>query len=321
MHRIGPARLNIRTIGFDDGPAMIAQLLRYAHWPDRPSARSATVMVAGPSSPIGAPPVTWPFGADNADRLHNVLWNPDLGLAMATDAEHGIWYLADMSRQFYLVWIADIGRLPPWEYTAPLRHVVHWMGLSSDAVLAHLAVFGDQRTMVAVTGPSGAGKSTLAASALAAGMNVLAEDLCWIDLAGRPPLAARVFDSIKLTEQSLARFDALTRLKSDLAHEELGKTVLSLPPANRSEAPLNAMFCLAGGFGEEVKVTRCGKARAFQLLAPSTVFLMRTAAAETARRLGDLVGRLPSYEVVPGSDPIANAKTIMGVARGKALVA
>ena len=64
-----------------------------------------------------------------------------------------------------------------------------------------------------------------------------------------------------------------------------------------------AVFCLSGAFAPTTTIRQCSKAVAFQLLAPSTLFLMRTSSTETVAILRKLIDRLPAFHVTLGADP------------------
>jgi hypothetical protein len=166
-----------------------------------------------------------------------------------------------------------------------------------------------------VTGPGGSGKSTLAMAALGAGLTVLAEDLCWIDLASGAAVAWRLYDNIKIAHPSLQRFQKYGWPMPKVSDHAFSKAVLRLPRQNRACGNIRALFCLSGAFSEQTVVKPCSKSLAYRLLAPSTVFLMRTAIVETSTRLKSLVEILPTFELTPGGDPAATAKTLLETAK------
>jgi hypothetical protein len=314
--RVGPLALTVAAEGFAPGEAPLALLRYLSVAPDAPGGLPWHVTLLGPHGRLGPPPTGWPFPIHDPAGFHRTLWAPDHGLALASDEGHGVWSLADLPARRALLWMADPSRLPEWEITQPLRHAVHWAAIASGAVLAHGAAFGTAEAQVLVTGPGGTGKSTLTAGAVAAGFDVLAEDLCWVDLAAPGPRACRLYDSIKLTPESVLRFTAAGRLAAGA--EPFAKLTARLPAPDAPHGPLKALLCLGGRFAETPSARPIAKSRAYALLAPSTLFLMRTATRETAARLRRLVEALPAFELVPGRDPAATAAFALRLAQAGA---
>lgn len=304
--RIGPLALTAAAEGFPSGADPFALLRYLAAAPMAAGGVPWHVTLRGPCGRHGPPPPAWPFPIRDVADFHRTLWAPEQGLALASDEGHGVWYCADLAARRAVLWLADPARLPEWEITQPLRHVLHWAAIGAGAVLAHGAAFGTPQAQVLVTGPGGTGKSTLVAGAIAAGFDVLAEDVCWVEPNAQAPRAWRVYDSIKLTPEALARFPAAARLAGQA--EPFAKPTARLPAPAAFCAPLAAVLCLAGRFALAPSARPIAKARAYALLAPSTLFLMRTAAPETAARLRRLIETLPVFELVPGADPAETAR-------------
>lgn len=269
------------------------------------------IVVSGAQTPRGPPPASWPFAISDPASFHRTIWLSDQKLALASDEGHGIWYLADTAMRKAIFWLADPSELPEWEYTAPFRHVFHWAAISGNAVVAHAAAFGYREAMAVVTGPGGTGKSTLTAGAAHVGYDIKSEDLVWIDLSPDGPRASRIYDSIKLTEQP-ARFP-ITTLERLHEQRPTSKQVWRLPPCAADPGEVTALFCLSGRFGDKPVIRPTAKARIFMQLAPTTLFLMRTAPDETARRLRTMVDQLPTFEVDPGRDAAETAVAIMDI--------
>jgi energy-coupling factor transporter ATP-binding protein EcfA2 len=271
----------------------------------------------GSDGTLGETPPVWPFPVIDAQSFHRTVWSPTSGLALTSDEQNGVWTLMDFSSGTSAFWINDLGAIPDWEHAAPLRHQFHWFAHTHQAVVAHTAAFSLNGQAILVAGPGGSGKSTLSAAAAEAGLTVLAEDLCWVDLAGNLPAARRIYDSVKVTGDSQRRFPAVARFVGDHESEFLGKTIVRLPAADISAAiPIRAMFCMSGEFEKKTRIAPCRKTTAFSLLAPSTVFLMRTAPSETAARLKNLIDRVPVFHVIPGADPVTTAAELASFSEG-----
>jgi hypothetical protein len=304
--RVGPLAMAVAAEGFAAGADPFALLRYLAVAPATGGEVLWHVTLRGPWGRHGPPPPAWPFPIRDVASFHRTLWAPEQGLALASDEGHGVWCCADLAARRAVLWLADPARLPEWEITQPLRHVLHWAAIGTGAVLAHGAAFGTPQAQLLVTGPGGSGKSTLVAGAIAAGFDVLAEDLCWVEPNAQAARAWRVYDSIKLTPEAVARFPAAARLAGQA--EAFAKPTARLPAPAAACAPLVAVCCLAGRFAPTPSARPITKARAYALLAPSTLFLLRTAAPETAARLRRLIEALPVFELVPGADPAETAR-------------
>lgn len=309
----GPIAFNLYCSGTGGSETDIDRLFRFCSV-STPEAVIGSLNVhvsVGADGVLGTTPAVWPFPIRDAQSFHRTVWEPATGLALTSDEQNGVWTLMDFSSGVSAFWLNDLNSLPEWEHAAPLRHQFHWAAYRHQAVIAHAAAFARNGQAILVVGPGGSGKSTLSAAAESAGLDILAEDLCWVDLAGPVPAARRIYDSVKVTEDSLRRFPVVARFVDRHESEILGKTLVHLPPLGRRSAdPIRAMFCLSGEFGELTRIVPCRKMTAFSLLAPSTVFLMRTAPAETAARLKDLIDRVPVFHVIPGTDPLATASEL-----------
>lgn len=313
----GPVAFDIVASGFGAKHDRIDHLLRYAAKPgDDGEAVPATLYLCnGATSALGAPPDAWPFPVSDAASFHRTYWSAQSSLALASDEQNGLWYMADLKTDECIVWMRDVDQLPEWEETAPLRHCFHWRAYSAGAVVAHTAAFSESDLCVLVTGPGGSGKSTLSVAALAEGFTVLSEDLCWIDLASGAPVARRLYDNIKISHASAHHFQSKGWFLPQAGEPAFAKAVLRLPHQASARGDIRALFCLSGSFAEQTVLKPCSKSMAYRLLAPSTVFLMRTAIAETSARLKNLVEMLPTFELTPSTDPATTVRALFELAR------
>jgi energy-coupling factor transporter ATP-binding protein EcfA2 len=315
----GPIAFELYFSGKTISEATIDRLFRFCSV----SAPEATIgnlrlhVSVGAGGILGETPAAWPFPIQDAQSFHRTVWAPAAGVALTSDEQNGVWTLMDFSSGTSAFWLNDMRTVPEWEHAAPLRHQFHWAAYNHQAVVAHAAAFSRNGQAILVVGPGGSGKSTLSAAADGAGLTIIAEDLCWVDLAGPVPAARRIYDSVKVTEDSLRRFPAVSRFVNCHESESLGKTIVRLPATGAHLAtPIRALFCLSGEFGETTRIVPCRKTTAFRLLAPSTVFLMRTAPAETAARLKNLIDRVPVFHVIPGADPVATVAELVSFSEG-----
>ncbi|MEL6920989.1 MAG: hypothetical protein AAFO77_08165 [Pseudomonadota bacterium] len=264
----------------------------------------------GRDSELGPPPRAWSLDADYFGDRHNILWDMDAGIALASDASRGIWAFADLRKSHFLLWIDSISALPSWERAAPIRSMIHWMTITGGGTLAHMAAFGADGVYIGLTGPSGVGKSTTTAAAVAEGFDILAEDLTHVEVNDDAVTAGRVYDSIKVTDAALDKFAFLRELSAAAGGQKIDKTVFPLPAPLGTKQPLSALFSLSGRFSDQVEIVATPKAKLFHRLAPATVFLLRTGGRLAFHRLGAMVRALPTFEVTPGADARETARAI-----------
>lgn len=316
--RLGPVEFTVHLFG-DLDEAQFDHLVRYCEpstW-EPARARQTLYVAVGAGSPIGCPPPDWPFPIDDPASFHRTHWAPDEGVALTSDEQAGVWNLMDFRTRTSALWIRSLGELPEWEHAAPLRHSFHWAAHAVGDVVAHAAVWSDGETQLLVTGPGGSGKSTLSVAALNNGLTLVSEDLCWIELGADRMRGRRLYRSAKITEGSKARFPFIADLLGRSGVEPFEKSVIALPCLTVAEphASISAVFCLSGKFADQDEIQPCGPALAYRLLAPSTLFLLRTAIPETAGRLKRLVEGPPLYQVVPGADPRATVASMLSLAK------
>jgi hypothetical protein len=124
-----------------------------------------------------------------------------------------------------------------------------------------------------------------------------------VDLSQDTPNVAALYRTQKATYQAQERFSVIREYVSAHPHEEHDKTLIWSSTKTPVSRPLQALYCLSGQFTPQTQIKACSAALAFRLLAPSTLFLMRTANRLTLERLRSLVERLPCFAVSLGDDP------------------
>ena len=271
-------------------------------------------LALGAGTGIGAPPKVWPFGTSERDSFHRVHWDIETGLGLTSDEQIGVWNLADLKRGRGLVWISEADRLPSWEFSAPFRHHAHWIALLRQGAILHAATLADESSAFLLTGPGGSGKSTTTVVAQASGRCVLAEDLTWFEEQQRGFRVFPLYRTFKVTDAARRTFPLIDEFVAQHPHEKLEKTLVYGPGTGGAEAlaskTLRVLYCLSAKFADTTKIEPCAPGLAFRLLAPSTVFLMRTAVPETSARLRSMIERLPLFHVTLGRDPLAAVDAI-----------
>lgn len=306
---LGPCAANLRVWQSRDAPDPAGRLLRACISHDKGSKPVAGIdlhICVGPETPIGLPPPDWPFPIDDRNSFQRVFWNPAGHHALTSDEQSGVWNLMDPKAGLGLIWIRDLKSLPGWEYSSPLRHHFHWSALMNGSTLVHAAAFDTPSGAIMLTGPGGSGKSTTTAAAIVHGWTIIGEDLCWVECDQDKVFAHRLYNTLKITNETRSQFRFIDDLVESHDHEQFEKTIVYLDETllARERGELRAIFCLSGAFGSKTIIAPCSKGLAFRLIAPSTLFLMRTASVETTARLRALVDRLPTFHVTLGADPM-----------------
>jgi len=315
--RFGSADVNLHFPGDPKTSAVVERLLSGLHANAVTSDPFASAdydlfFVAGDQTAIGAPPAEWPFATNTRDLFHRVHWDRARRLALTSDERATIWNLADLRQRQGLSWIGAPERLPSWEFAAPFRHHVHWIALDRDGGMVHAAALGDGRGAFLLSGPGGAGKSTMAVAALATGHSVLAEDLSLCEETADSLRVHPLYRTFKVTSEARRAFPFIEDFAT--RHRRLdGEKTLVYGDATAdatADVEIRALYSLSGQFANTTQIETCSRGMAFRLLAPSTVFLMRTAVQETSARLRRLVERLPVFHVTLGGEPRAAVMAI-----------
>ena len=310
----GPFSLDLSSLG-EAGPVLQKMMRAFALRQEGGSADLASwhLTYLSEDSPLGPPPKDWPFAVMDRDSFQRVHWQ--LPQIMTADETVGLWNLADVIKRRSLTWVAQESSLPSWEFAAPFRHHLHWLALQQEALLVHAASWAVDEIAVLLTGPGGSGKSTSSVAAVAMGREFYAEDLTWVDLSKEFVHVHALYNTVKVTADAQQRFGLVREFVDAHPHEEFDKTLVWLNQVAPPARPLQALYCLSGEFAAHTQIKSCSKGLAFRLLAPSTLFLMRTAQAQTLQSLRQLIDRLPCYHVTLGSDPCEVVQAIESHAR------
>ena len=111
----------------------------------------------------------------------------DSGDVRATyDAHFGILNLYDARSRQAAYFALDADRIPPWIERAPFRAVLGWWATDRRLAVVHASAVGSSDGCVLITGPSGSGKSTTALACVAAGFEIVGDDVAIVALEPEP---------------------------------------------------------------------------------------------------------------------------------------
>ena len=157
-----------------------------------------------------------------------------------------------------------------------------------------------------MTGPVGSGKSTTTAAAIDHGLETSGEDFVLVE-GVTPPVAHAVFDTLKLTGMALGSFPDLAgaavnphRPAEEKARVHLGDVA---PDRFVAAISVDGLATIRIGHGDRTTWRPVNAVKVLRALAPSTMFLLRTAMEEIFANLGALARGLPCYELELGPDP------------------
>ena len=244
------------------------------------------------------------FGGDG----HDVAYALDPGVLSLADAHGG--------RAFF--WTRDAASLPRWETGAPLRTVLRLALRPLGLQLVHGAVVGDGRGGVLLAGVGGSGKSTTALACALAGIGVLGDDYCVLELAGTgsPPRAHALYAVGKAGPASLRMLPGLAAAIVPGGPTPEGKELIDInvarPGALRHSAPLTAIVLprVAAATGEPVRITA---AEALVAIAPTTLLQLPGSGAADLRAMASLARGVPAYRLDVGPVPDEVVAAVRGI--------
>ena len=208
-----------------------------------------------------------------------------------------------------MFWARDGSALPAWERAAPLRHLMT-LGLQAHGLhMVHAGAVGRPDGGVLLTGPGGSGKSTAALACLRSTLLYAGDDYVMVGRHDRP-WAHSLYSSGKLDPGQCRRFAdlraELPRPTDGLAHDKALYFLHEQVPQRISCGfPLRAVLLprFAGHGRRETTVEPVGsKGQALAAMAPSTVFQLPAAGADTLAALAALLEALPVFVLRTGTD-------------------
>jgi hypothetical protein len=186
-----------------------------------------------------------------------------------------------------------------WERAAPLRLALSWLLVGERRRVVYAAAVGDGRGCALLVGARGSGKTTAALAAVRAGLGFLADDYVLLQ-------AGPTYDATSLYGT------AATPEQSD-GHAKTVLDVESLVPGSvRELLPVRAVV-LPRVVGGRSRWRPASPATALRRWAPTTVFQMPLDKGAAVPMLGELVRRVPCYELNVGDDQSELAGALDGL--------
>jgi len=237
--------------------------------------------------------------------------------SLCGDYGDGALTILDLERGRCLHWVYEVSTVPAWAAASPLRTPLGLLLATRGRYLLHGAAIGRPSGAVLLAAKGGSGKSTSTLACLAAAARpdgprllVAGDDFVVLEPGPAIPRVHALFGTAKIDRTQVALFPELERLvvrdpgPLDVPGE---KAVLRLLPDARDQlAPVLPLRAIAVPTLDldraESRIEPVSRSGAMLALAPSSIFLVRGAGAETFGAVTRLVAGLPCYHLRIGRD-------------------
>ncbi len=171
-----------------------------------------------------------------------------------------------------------------WERAAPIRPALCWALGGGRRHLVHAGAVGDDRGCILLVGGPGSGKTTVALAALAAGLDLIADDYLLLDASG-VGRACSIYSTVSVT--------AARRAES--------KDVRDFAACTRESLPVIAVLAprVCGG---RTRLSPLDPPRALRAWAPSTTLHMPYDRGAVVSSLAGVVRQVPCFALDVGDD-------------------
>ena len=230
------------------------------------------------------------------------------------DAHFGILNLYDARSHQAVYFAQDAERIPPWIERAPFRAVLGWWATDRELAVVHASAVGSSDGCVLITGPSGSGKSTTALACLAAGFDIVGDDVAIVALEPEPTAFATT---------AIAKLEATSRVPIDRLGVRVLKTVgdqtmLGLGDRLLPRAPVRAVIGAVIGSGSRTSARPMTPGACFRALAGHSVVEALAGDRRPLLALRELARRVPAYAVTLGHDLDGVVTTVRAILDGTA---
>jgi hypothetical protein len=213
----------------------------------------------------------------------------------------------DLESRTALCWTPDAAALPWYERAAPMRSLIHWILDASGCNLMHAAAVAPAGSLsgALLAGRGGSGKSTTAMLCLKAGFRYVGDDYVAVRRDAHASFACSLFSTAKLSQASL---DWLSFLQPGLRvapeGDEKGVVMLRdvVPDQLVDEFRVRALIVPRVTGGGASRIRRSSSAAALIALAPTTLFQLPGAGADTFERIAAFARDIPAWSLELGTD-------------------
>lgn len=289
------------------GPGLVGRIMpafRHLRQPSSPQQPVLTVSLwDSATTGVVMPPPPWSH--DDYRERGEVRGYNDERFRTAFSLGSGVLSLLDTACGRAYFWVRDAESLAYWESGAPLLTLLHWWFGHEQKQLLHAAAVGYPKGGVLLVGRGGSGKSTTALAALQAGLSYAGDDYCLLE-PGPQPRVHSLYSSAKLNLDNLQRFPQLGQLFADARCRMEEKALVFLnhycPERLINGFPLRAILLPRVKGGETSSLEAVAPGKAMKALAPSTIFQLSGAGADSFRIMTELVQKVPCYQLNLGTE-------------------
>jgi len=220
--------------------------------------------------------------------------------------------LLDAEEKLAFYWTRNAARLPWYENSFPLRHLLAHFFRRHDRHIIHAAAIGDETGAVLIVGKGGSGKSTATLACATNGLFYLGDDYTLVGIEPAPRVWS-LYSSAKVNADTLNWFP---ELKSFVHHSGGAKKKSSLflhgtPGLRFAESlPIRAVLWPQITGRAETKLTAASSTTLLLALAPSSILQTPGGGDSVLRALSQLVQAVPTRILEAGTDPAQIASAI-----------
>jgi hypothetical protein len=220
--------------------------------------------------------------------------------------DSGTLHYFDMESRVATCWVRQPEHIPAWEVAAPLRPLFGWWARLIGGQLAHGSAVGSTTDGVLMAARGGSGKSSIALACLEAGLLYAGDD--YVLLQGDdPPYICSLYNTAKLVLGHLNdKLPQLGKLAFSEAEPGQDKVIMFLKDSHgdrlTDRMPLRAIVVPRISAEGQTSLRPASRVEVLMALAPTSIFQLPGAGAESLRVLGHLVQRVPGYALEVGPD-------------------
>jgi hypothetical protein len=243
------------------------------------------------------------FSKDKQHNFINLNYN-DLKISIDTKIES--LSVINISKKYAYFWIKNPTDIPWWMKGSPLITIISEWLAKTEVKLIHTAAVGTEKGVVLLTGKGGSGKTTTTLTCLESGLQSIGEDYCLIQMNPEPYIFT-LYNSAKLTENTLKNFPQYTKYITNLNHYPEDKALLFHhqihPQKILRSAPIKAILKLHINNTNDTYLSNISAAALTRELAFSTILQQAGIKNTTLLSLvAKLTQNVPFYQLNIGTE-------------------
>jgi len=209
-------------------------------------------------------------------------------------------FLLDRAGERAAFWVGEPGRIPYYLASSPLLPILSWYLADRGRAVVHAGAVATETGAVLLAGKSGTGKSTAALACLAAGLDLLGDDMCVIEPAAA--IVHSLYCSAKVEAEDVGKHPALAAALAAEFRFTSEKALFLFDRhragAMRRSAPVAAVAIPVRG--SVAPPQRLSAREAFLAIAPNTIFQLPGIGRNAAAGVKSLVTSVPVFRVGTG---------------------